>query len=542
MEENKLIKLPISLGLEINKILESKIQFTPRTNKMGILSLEFTSEELALIDRLDFKNPVSGAIEGIELLPNLKILAITSSGNPYYTQDKYIDSISDKDIKSISKCINLESLEIENQAKISYIDVTELTKLHSFSFIRNSGLEEINGLDRLINLWGFDCIGNESLTQLDGLNSVIMNNPELTDINLDILLFPDAIGYKTDGTIDKNIIEKFKEMTITWQEILSSGKNIKINHYQMMKMHKKACEILEEYVPSYCERKTIVLGIEQYLCENIKYDNKALKNNHSHSTNDKLFNITIGPIGGANGVYNAFTYGTCVCEGYTRAMQYLLKLKGIKSHNVHCISGEDKLHMSTDKQDDMYKIYDLPDDGYHSIISIDDVDYLYDDPCWNACRYQKGDKTMPWTLLTKEEISRDHTLSFGEKNIDNNTFITTREYVKSAMDSYREQRKKISDISNVVYRFADLAGIEDKKKCDNLISHLSKLDINDSIDIILSSLNSLLNRKVLSVEQILSNIDLILALNPEKYKTVDDLIKRLEDIKSIKQNVEHRRL
>ena len=113
-------------------------------------------------------------------------------------------------------------------------------------------------------------------------------------------------------------------------------------------------------------------------------------------------------------------------------MQYLLRLKGIKSHNVHCISGEDKLHMSTDKQDDKYKRYDLPDDGYHSIISIDDINCLYDDPCWNASRYQRGNKSMPWTLLTKEEISRDHTLSFNERDIDNNTLKVPRDAIETA--------------------------------------------------------------------------------------------------------------
>lgn len=548
MEDNKLIKLPMSLGLKINEILKSKIQFTPRTNKMGILSLEFTNEELALIDKLEFENPVRGAIEGIELLPNLRSLIIKSVGNSYYSQDKHIASISDKDSSSISKCINLEFLEIENQAKLSYIDVTKMKKLHSLSLTKNLGLEEIDGLDMLTDLWAIDCIGNESLIQIDGLDKVIMNNPELTEMNMDVLLFPDAVGYQIDGTIDGEIIKRFEEMNISWQEILSSGKNIKINNYQMMQMHKKACEALIEYVPQHCENKTAVLGIEQYLAENVKYDYEALKNGHSHShvmSSDTLPNIVSGPIGGANGAYNAFVYNTCVCEGYTRAMQYLLRLKGIKSHNVHCISGEDKLHMASDRGEDKYKIFDLPDDGYHSIISIDDMDYLYDDPCWNAGRYQRVDRTMPWTLLTKEEISRDHTLSFGEKNIDNNTFRIPRKSIQIAMEkisNYRDERKKISGISNVVYRFAGMAGIEDKKMCDDLISQLSKLDINASIDIILSSFNSLLNRKVLSAEQILSNVDSVLALNPEKYKSADDLIKRLEEIKSVEKNVDHRRL
>lgn len=88
-------------------------------------------------------------------------------------------------------------------------------------------------------------------------------------------------------------------------------------------------------------------------------------------------------------------------------------------------------------------------------------------------------------------------------------------------------------IHNVVYQFANMAGIKDKKMCDDLICRLSIIDINDAIDTILVSLNSLLNRKVLTAEQIVSNASLILALNPEKYKTTEDLIKRLEWIKSI---------
>lgn len=447
--DTELIKLPLSLGLKINGILKEKIGFIPRENKIGIMTFEFTREELELIDKLNFENPVRGEIEGVELLPNLKTLVIKSQGNTAYKQDKNIASITDKDSSCIYKCKNLENLTIENQAKLSYLDVSQMKKLHFLSVNRNSRLEEISGLEDTTELWQLDCYGNESLMQIGDLNKTIMQNEKLTDLNLDVLLFPDVLSYDIkSGELNKDIIKRFDDMNISWKEILSSGKNIKINNYQMMNMHKKACQALEEYVPKYCENRTTVIGIEQYLAENVKYDYGALKTNHSHSydsKDDDLPAIVTGPLGGANGAYNAFTYSTCVCEGYTRAMQYLLKLKGIKSHNVHCISGEDKLHMSTDKQDDMYKIYDLPDDGYHSIISIDDVDCLYDDPCWNAGRYQRGDKSMPWTLLTKDEISRDHTLSFNERNIDNNTLNVPRNEIQVAMQriaNYREDRKK----------------------------------------------------------------------------------------------------
>lgn len=148
-----LIKLPMKLGLKINEILKEKIQFIPRENKMGLLSCEFTIDELALIDRLSFENPVQGDIEGVELLPNLKSLIIKSVGNTTYTQDKYVNSISNKDGSCIAKCKNLEELDIENQAKLSFMDISQMKRLHFLSAKRNAGLEEIYGLGSLEGLW-----------------------------------------------------------------------------------------------------------------------------------------------------------------------------------------------------------------------------------------------------------------------------------------------------------------------------------------------------------------------------------------------------
>lgn len=73
--------------------------------------------------------------------------------------------------------------------------------------------------------------------------------------------------------------------------------------------------------------------------------------------------------------------------------------------------------------------------------------------------------------------------------------------------------------------------------CDNFIEKLLNLDADDSIDAILVSLDDLLNRKVLSVDDIIANVDLILCLNPDKYHSIDDLIMRLNWIKSM--NLEH---
>ena len=103
--DEKLIKLPMSLGIKVNELLKEKMQFIPRKNKMGLLSFEFTTDELALIDKLSFDNPVQGDIEGVQLLPNLKSLIIKSVGNTAYKQDKFVTSISDKDVKILKSLI-----------------------------------------------------------------------------------------------------------------------------------------------------------------------------------------------------------------------------------------------------------------------------------------------------------------------------------------------------------------------------------------------------------------------------------------------------
>lgn len=445
MSENELIELPITLGILVAKQLQDNNKYFKR-EKNGIVAFEFTKEELASIINLHFENPVPGALEGIELLPNLETLIISSDGNNAYKSAKNIASISDRDCKHLSKCRNLKSLEIKNQQNLYDIDISKMGKLESLKLFNNKNLEYIFGIEKLDSMRVLECVGNASLTEIENLDKIIAKNKNLEELNLDVLLFPDAIGFNTKtGTSNNEAIEKLLELEktalISWQETFANKKRIKINNYQMLQMHEKALSAVNEYVPKVNASNIVkVAGVERYLAENVVYDYDALKAKNSHTSSG----IISGPINGANGAYNAFMYGTCVCEGYTRAMQYMLKLKGIESRNVYCIGGEDSLHMATDKFETVYKEYDLPDEGYHSIINVmGDNLYLYDDPCWNASRWQNGDKSMPWLLLTKEEISKDHTLSFEERKIsDNNMGISKdkKQYAMEDVENFRQQQ------------------------------------------------------------------------------------------------------
>ncbi len=94
-----------------------------------------------------------------------------------------------------------------------------------------------------------------------------------------------------------------------------------------------------------------------------------------------------------------------------------------------------------------------------------------------------------------------------------------------------DSRKEI--IKDIVYKYASLAKINNNEMCDNLVERLSSLNADDCIDAIIISLYRLYDRRLLTEKDIFSNVDLILSLNSSKYHTKDDLISRLNWIRSM---------
>lgn len=105
--------------------------------------------------------------------------------------------------------------------------------------------------------------------------------------------------------------------------------------------------------------------------------------------------------------------------------------------DISSIGKEDKIGMADKIDVSNMEVFEIPTDRYHSILCIDDYFCLYDDPCWNAVCYQRGDKSMPWILKTHSEISKDHSLSFEERGISNNHLKTSPERIKIARERYQ---------------------------------------------------------------------------------------------------------
>ena len=96
---------------------------------------------------------------------------------------------------------------------------------------------------------------------------------------------------------------------------------------------------------------------------------------------------------------------------------------------------------------------------------------------------------------------------------------------------------QIETIKKIVYTFGSKANITDTNVLNGLINELLSMNINDSTDRILVSLNDLVTRKAIADQDVFDNVDMLVKLNPEKYQSAEDLIRRLNWIKEM--NMEH---
>ena len=370
MEEEK-IELPLYLGIRVQKRLREKY---------GIETDDkiFSKKDLDDVDELKIVPPLEGGLKGIELLTNIEKLVIESVGNTAF-QTKIIPSIVEEDINSIAKCSKLKELSIINQSKINCLDCSKFEGLTNLIIKNNRGLREIKGLENITTLEKFTCYGNEGLYEIEHLDQVILNNPELYAIELDFLLFPNAIGYnRKNNTYNLQADERLTKLQDISKAIYIESmmkKEVNIPHSKMIQVHKKCLDILEENEING-DNIEVAEKIERYLAQNIKY-NVSLQDNST--TENKAI---MGARSSANGLYTTVMNEKGNCEGFTRAMQYLLKIKGIHARNVYCVPKPENTGAR-----EMLK------EEYHSVVYLENSD-LYSDPCYESIYFRQGEKEI----------------------------------------------------------------------------------------------------------------------------------------------------
>lgn len=426
------VKLPLYLGMEVWKELEKK-GIQRRFNSMGMLSFEFSQEELDSIEKLHIQDPTVNTLKGVSNLRNLKDLQIDRTvlkikgpkpySGIYIPQDRYnlernLSSITDRNIEEIEKLEKLEKLTLIGQARVTALDVSRMKSLKELSLAGNMRLESLTGLGALEGLTNMTLLANHELAEVEGLNQCL-NNGVIDTVKMDPQLFPTAINFnpKTHAE-DTRLIERMQkgDIDIKFFETLTPSKDIKMNIQQMLMVHSKAKEIVRELSAVRRTNREAIILTQAYLGENVFYDHASLKTTHTHTTE---IGRTQGPVHGANGIYNCLLLNQCVCQGYSRGAKYLLGLQRINAREVGCVAEKDTGDLRN-ANNNKYGILSLPDEGYHSILLIDDMatdEFGYCDPCWNA-EYYKANKTMPYMLMGNDEIKKTHTLSLEESNIN----------------------------------------------------------------------------------------------------------------------------
>lgn len=395
-----MINLPGHIGFNVRNSIEiyrrkNNIPEPEEVRKIYNKNMQFIEEELTYIDKLIIDSDI---LPYLKYFPNVKEIILNGDRS---INQKQFDEI-------INMYPNIKSLTIVDQ-KVSYIDVSNLKELEVLNLNSNRDLVRITGLEKLNKIKKISIFGNQSLN-VNSINTLINQTykyiKELgSKCEYDVLYIHDFMNYINSKGIS---LDSLKD-SLTWAEHEKSGVEMRMNDItyttdELLKGYNKALDVVYKYIDEEdtLEQKYAILY--QWMCENVVYDRSIYDPKVERDT--KLTN------GSVNGLVN----GKCVCQGYTKAMQLLLKVCGIYSDDILCRTKDEENSKKT-----FLGIYDgskHADDTNHSILKV----YLgrntcYSDVTWDAGRYQRG-KEREYFLLSQDDMSKDHKMYYEQDIVD----------------------------------------------------------------------------------------------------------------------------
>jgi len=402
-----MIDLPYTFGEKVRaeidkKRSKNKLPTPEEIKKLYNKNEHFLEEEFDLVEELYITEE---SINFLHLFKNVKSLIIACS---YQFTNEQVKEI-------INRFPNLQSLQIANQNQITYIDLEKQSNLEDVIIRSNKNLSRINGIRELSNLYELSIYDNPEL--LEVYRKIICAKAARetlhgTRCKLDILYIPEFLDLMP-SSISK---EQLELLDLRFVEQLKDNIELERLEHRVTEslfVYEKAKEIVEKYTKETDSSKQKFAIINEWLCQNVKYDYDGI-NKRVHVLNGQQR----GKKGGTNSCFNAILYKSCVCQGYTKAAQLLLKIAGIETSDVECIATEDESVRRTFTFGEKKMSY-----SDHSIlrVKLDDEEY-YSDITWDAGYLQSG-ISRKYFLLSKEEISIDHKL-INEDNIETNSKVS----------------------------------------------------------------------------------------------------------------------
>lgn len=422
-----MVTLPFNLGGIIRDSIDAyrRQNNIPEPDEVKALSVyrrrdTFLEEEFELVREITIDKE---SIEYIDLFPNITSLTINGIAELDGAQFKHI----------IDKYPNLEKLIIKGQEQLQFLDISKMKNLKHLELVSNRSLHRIVGLDKVDSLEQLIFYDNSTYLKEEELCEIVSKlSQNGTHCNLDVLYMP------TMNQIGISNPENFN-----WCESVGlgiHGDELKYETKELEEAVKKAQEIVSQHIKPTDTTIQKYAILYQWMCENVRYDHEALDNGHKHTEQGKK----VGQLGGTNGTVNGLVYGSCVCEGYSKSMQMLLKLCGIPSFDVSCIAEDPKKIMPSWNIDGKKKMHE----GDHSILKVNiDGQCYYSDVTWDANRFQH-DRERQYFLLSKKDITSDHKL-VGEdcvfaafKSISSQEF---QELMKFAQERIKSVNKELEE-------------------------------------------------------------------------------------------------
>lgn len=419
-----MITLPFNLGGVIRDSIDTyrRQNNIPEPDEVKALSVHrrrntFLEEEFELVREITIDKE---SMEYIDLFPNITSLTINGIAELDGNQFKSI----------IDRYDNLEKLIIKGQEQLQFLDVSKMKNLKQLELISNRSLHRIVGLDKINGLEQLTFYDNTTYLKEEELCEIVSKlSQNGTHCNLDVLYMP------TMNQIGISNSENF-----SWCESVGlgiHGDELKYETQELEQAVKKAQEIVSKYIKPTDTTKQKYAILYQWMCENVRYDYEALDNDYAHKEQGKR----VGQLGGTNGTVNGLVYGSCVCEGYSKSMQLLLKLCGIPSFDVSCIAEDPKKMMPSWNIDGKKKIHE----GDHSILKVNiDGQCYYSDVTWDANKFQNNQQRQ-YFLLSKQDITSDHKL-VGEdrvfaafKSISNQEFQELMKFAQERIKSVNNE-------------------------------------------------------------------------------------------------------
>lgn len=426
-----MIQLPLDIGLSVREQIDNyrrknNIPEPDEVKKIYNKQTEFMEDELKYVTSLRIDSEV---LDYIDLFPNLK--SINFEG---------VNEISNEELTDIlNKYPNLESLKVINESCIQRIDLSNLNNLKELEIISNQNLRVVDGLDDK-NLEKITFYNNELFGKKDTENfcKIIYDNAyNGSECNIDVLYMDDFLKYLKEN----NLKLEFVKDNISWSEELKYGAysnqdSITYTTDQLKKAYDKARKIVKKYIRTGDSQEERFAILYEWMCENVKYDYDAIDKGYTNSKDG----IARGRKNGTNGSVNALLYGECVCQGYTKTMEMLLRICGVRSYDTACIINDKKIpEISIDGK----KAADHSD---HSILKVNLGGRIYySDVTWDAARFQKGEERK-YFLLSKEDIEKNHKL-VGEGGVFSARESVSKERMNELL-SFAKKRIKESDKEN----------------------------------------------------------------------------------------------